>query len=155
MHTFIVYNNQLLVLAQNDGERELVRCAAFQALGLSTTSAAKRHFGFENLLECILLKSRNSSKRQKSSALKGDAICWSYPKWWYIYFDQANSCEDDSCDESPIEELEEESISLLILSTLPCEELLLVYKSPCLTGLKYSKESWRRHGTSKGTQLDF
>ena len=43
---------ELLHLAQSDKERELVRYTAFRASGLTKTGARK-HFGFENLPECI------------------------------------------------------------------------------------------------------
>ena len=44
--------NQLLVLAQSDREKELVRYTAFRASGLSLSSA-RRHFGFDNLSEWV------------------------------------------------------------------------------------------------------
>ena len=42
--------NQLLLLAQSDRERELIKCTAFRASGLSTT-AARKQFGFQNIPE--------------------------------------------------------------------------------------------------------
>ena len=42
--------SQLLILAQSDRERELIKYATFRASGISKTSASK-HFGFQNLSE--------------------------------------------------------------------------------------------------------
>ncbi len=42
--------NQLLLMAQSDREKELVKCTAFRASGLSIT-AARNHYGFQNLVE--------------------------------------------------------------------------------------------------------
>ena len=44
--------NSLLLLAQSDRERELVKYTAFRASGM-TKSSARRHFGFQNLSERV------------------------------------------------------------------------------------------------------
>lgn len=43
--------NRLLVLAQSDRERELIKYATFKASGLSKSSSSRKHYGFQNLTE--------------------------------------------------------------------------------------------------------
>ncbi len=66
---------QLLVLAQSDRERELIKLATFQASGLTKTSA-RRHFGFENISNRLLRLEQcieeAESVRECINSLSGD-----------------------------------------------------------------------------------